>query len=94
MHLLNFVWPNIFETSPHVINAVFEAIEVCVCVVCVSPWNRSLRIMAVLSRGMSSADAFDVRLELSVQAFPFLSLPDLRRFACPHEKVLINSRRE
>ncbi len=29
VHLLNFVWPNIFETSPHVINAVFEAIEVC-----------------------------------------------------------------
>lgn len=28
VHLLNFVWPNIFETSPHVINAVFEAIEV------------------------------------------------------------------
>merc|ERR1712005_103719 len=27
MHLLNFVWPNIFETSPHVINAVTEAIE-------------------------------------------------------------------
>ena len=26
-HLLNFVWPNIFETSPHVINAVFEALE-------------------------------------------------------------------
>ena len=26
-HLLNFVWPNIFETSPHVINAIFEAIE-------------------------------------------------------------------
>jgi len=26
-HLLNFVWPNIFETSPHVIAAVFEAIE-------------------------------------------------------------------
>eukprot|EP00954_Amorphochlora_amoebiformis_P029052 1392597-Amorphochlora_amoeboformis.AAC.1 len=26
-HLLNFVWPNIFETSPHVINAVLEAIE-------------------------------------------------------------------
>ncbi|TDH72067.1 hypothetical protein CCR75_008666 [Bremia lactucae] len=29
VHLLNFVWPNIFETSPHVINAVFEAIEGC-----------------------------------------------------------------
>eukprot|EP01114_Cavostelium_apophysatum_P006986 TRINITY_DN1862_c0_g1_i1.p1 TRINITY_DN1862_c0_g1~~TRINITY_DN1862_c0_g1_i1.p1 ORF type:complete len:1044 (+),score=303.15 TRINITY_DN1862_c0_g1_i1:160-3291(+) len=28
-HLLNFVWPNIFETSPHVINAVTEAIEGC-----------------------------------------------------------------
>ncbi|KAL1917566.1 uncharacterized protein VTP21DRAFT_3959 [Calcarisporiella thermophila] len=27
MHLLNFVWPNIFETSPHVINAVMDAIE-------------------------------------------------------------------
>jgi len=26
-HLLNFVWPNIFETSPHVINAVTEAVE-------------------------------------------------------------------
>ena len=26
-HLLNYVWPNIFETSPHVINAVTEAIE-------------------------------------------------------------------
>jgi len=26
-HLLNYVWPNIFETSPHVINAVLEAIE-------------------------------------------------------------------
>lgn len=27
MHLLNFVWPNIFEVSPHVINAVTEAVE-------------------------------------------------------------------
>ena len=27
VHLLNYVWPNIFETSPHVINAVTEAIE-------------------------------------------------------------------
>lgn len=26
-HLLNFVWPNIFEVSPHVINAVMEAVE-------------------------------------------------------------------
>lgn len=26
-HLLNYVWPNIFETSPHVISAVMEAIE-------------------------------------------------------------------
>ncbi|KAI9029948.1 splicing factor 3B subunit 1 [Phycomyces nitens] len=26
-HLLNFIWPNIFETSPHVINAVMESIE-------------------------------------------------------------------
>jgi splicing factor 3B subunit 1 len=26
-HLLNLVWPNILETSPHVINAVLEAIE-------------------------------------------------------------------
>jgi len=27
VHLLNYVWPNIFETSPHVVNAVTEAIE-------------------------------------------------------------------
>ena len=27
IHLLNFVWPNIFEQSPHVINAVTEALE-------------------------------------------------------------------
>ncbi|KAE8663772.1 hypothetical protein F3Y22_tig00112910pilonHSYRG00077 [Hibiscus syriacus] len=27
VHLLNYVWPNIFETSPHVIDAVMEAIE-------------------------------------------------------------------
>lgn len=26
-HLLNLVWPNIFETSPHVIGAVMDAIE-------------------------------------------------------------------
>lgn len=29
VHLLNYVWPNIFETSPHVINAVFDAIVGC-----------------------------------------------------------------
>jgi splicing factor 3B subunit 1 len=27
VHLLNHVWPNIFETSPHVIGAVMDAIE-------------------------------------------------------------------
>jgi splicing factor 3B subunit 1 len=27
VHLLNFVWPNIFEESPHVIQAVFDAIQ-------------------------------------------------------------------
>ena len=26
-HILNFVWPNIFETSPHVIQAVMAAVE-------------------------------------------------------------------
>lgn len=26
-HLLNYVWPNIFETSPHVINSMTDAIE-------------------------------------------------------------------
>ena len=31
-HLLNLVWPNIFETSPHVINSVMEAIEGMRCV--------------------------------------------------------------
>jgi len=27
LHLLNLVWPNCFETSPHVIGAVMDAIE-------------------------------------------------------------------
>ena len=27
IHLLNLIWPNVFEDSPHVINAVLEAIE-------------------------------------------------------------------
>ena len=27
VHLLNWVWPNIFEQSPHVINAVREAVD-------------------------------------------------------------------
>ena len=27
IHLLNYVWPNVFETSPHVIQAVMDAIE-------------------------------------------------------------------
>jgi splicing factor 3B subunit 1 len=27
VHLLNYVWPNIFETSPHVIQAFISAIE-------------------------------------------------------------------
>lgn len=28
-HLLNYIWPNIFEQSPHVVNAVMAAIEGC-----------------------------------------------------------------
>ena len=27
VHLLNYVWPNIFETSPHVVQAFMGAIE-------------------------------------------------------------------
>jgi hypothetical protein len=27
LHLLNYLWPNIYEKSPHVIGAVFEAVE-------------------------------------------------------------------
>mmetsp|Transcript_17562 Transcript_17562/g.17527 ORF Transcript_17562/g.17527 Transcript_17562/m.17527 type:complete len:357 (+) Transcript_17562:2248-3318(+) len=26
-HLLNFIWPNVFENSPHVINAVIDALD-------------------------------------------------------------------
>jgi len=26
-HLMNFIWPNIFETSPHVINSMLDSIE-------------------------------------------------------------------
>jgi len=34
-HLMNFVWPNIFETTPHMVNAVTEAIEAFRC--CLGP---------------------------------------------------------
>lgn len=26
-HLLNYVWPNIFETSPHLVQAFMDAVE-------------------------------------------------------------------
>lgn len=29
VHLLNFIWPNIFEQSPHVTKAVYDAVEGC-----------------------------------------------------------------
>lgn len=29
MHLLNYVWPNIFEDTPHLINGVMGAIDGC-----------------------------------------------------------------
>ena len=27
IHLMNFVWPNVFETSPHLVQAFMDAIE-------------------------------------------------------------------
>jgi splicing factor 3B subunit 1 len=27
VHLANYIWPNVFEISPHVINSVVEGIE-------------------------------------------------------------------
>lgn len=27
LHLLNLLWPNLFETSPHVIDRIIEAVE-------------------------------------------------------------------
>ena len=29
VHLLNYIWPNIFEVSPHVVNGVMGAIDGC-----------------------------------------------------------------
>lgn len=46
VHLFNFIWPNIFEMSPHVINAVMEAIEGSM--VALGP----ARIMAYLLQGL------------------------------------------
>eukprot|EP01060_Flectonema_neradi_P038899 TRINITY_DN8319_c0_g4_i3.p1 TRINITY_DN8319_c0_g4~~TRINITY_DN8319_c0_g4_i3.p1 ORF type:complete len:1297 (+),score=261.91 TRINITY_DN8319_c0_g4_i3:83-3892(+) len=43
LHLLNFVWPNIFETLPHTVNSCVEAIEACR--VCLGP---SVILMYVL----------------------------------------------
>ncbi|PIA17878.1 U2 snRNP component prp10 [Coemansia reversa NRRL 1564] len=46
LHLLNHLWPNIFETSPHAICAVLEAIESCR--VCLGP----ARILLYTLQGM------------------------------------------
>ncbi|KAJ2888769.1 U2 snRNP component prp10, partial [Coemansia asiatica] len=46
LHLLNYLWPNIFETSPHSICAVLEAIESCR--VCLGPG----RIMQYALQGL------------------------------------------
>ncbi|KAH7829428.1 splicing factor 3B subunit 1 [Monocercomonoides exilis] len=45
-HLFNCLWPNIFETSPHVIQAVFDAIDGCR--VCLGP----LRILQYTLQGL------------------------------------------
>jgi splicing factor 3B subunit 1 len=42
-HLLNHFWPNIFEESPHVINAVMEAMEGCM--VCLGPGRVLLYVL-------------------------------------------------
>lgn len=42
-HLLNHFWPNIFEESPHVINAMMEAMEGCM--VCLGPGRILLYVL-------------------------------------------------
>lgn len=46
LHLLNYVWPNIFELSPHLTNAVMEAVEALI--VALGP----LRIMTYVYQGL------------------------------------------
>ena len=46
LHLLNFVWPNVLEVSPHVIGAVMEAIEGLRCAL------GSARMMQYLMQGL------------------------------------------
>ena len=46
LHLLNFVWPNVFEVSPHVIGAVMEAVEGLRCAL------GSARLMQYLMQGL------------------------------------------
>lgn len=46
VHLLNLVWPNIFETSPHVVNSVLHAIEGCM--VALGPGTILLYVLAGL----------------------------------------------
>ena len=46
LHLLNYVWPNVFEVSPHVIGAVMEAVEGLRCVL------GSARLMQYLMQGL------------------------------------------
>ena len=46
VHLLNYVWPNVFELSPHVIGAVLEAVEAVRCAI------GSARLLQYLEAGL------------------------------------------
>jgi splicing factor 3B subunit 1 len=60
MHLMNLVWPNCFETSPHVIGAVMDAIEAMR--VTLGPGILlSYVLPVVISLGLSSDHSFSFR---------------------------------
>lgn len=72
-HLLNFVWPNVFEDSPHLINGVMGAVDGCrlalgPCVVL------HYTLQVGMQRGGSASCRVSLTVLLAAHSRPFLRL--------------------
>jgi len=64
IHLLNYVWPNIFETSPHLVQAFMDAVEGMR--VSLGPIKILQYTLQVLSRSTNQTSLLNVNLRFRV----------------------------
>jgi hypothetical protein len=66
-HLLNYVWPNIFETSPHVVQAFMGAVEgVRVGAGAAKVLQYALQVTILLSVGAGAAKVLQYALQVTI----------------------------